>query len=441
MKWLVTALLLLFVGLALGLGPIVYALYALLGVWWLGHLFTQRWIGAVTVDRFVSQAEATIGDSVEVVVTIRNAGRLRVPWLLVEDSLAAEALSETPPRLEAQGVRIQIGSLAGHGETVLEYRLTCRQRGYHQIGPVLVETGDLFGLNRRFRVAGEPVFLIVPPKVVPLEGYDLASRQPIGEIRIQHRLFEDPTRLAGVRPYAPGDSLNRIHWRATARTGELQTRVFEASTVAGVTVVLDFHEAGLQGEGRVFRRELAVTTVASLAHTVQQLNQPIGFLSNARDAADRIREEGWNRNFSTRRMARTRAAVADENERLQPVWMPTRRAPDQFSQLLPLLARLETTDGMTFDTLLIEAGARIPRNTTVLAVLPRVTEAAAVRLASLHRRGWSVTVVQVSFRAEGHEWAALSDWEAWLVAAGVPVRRVGNEDDLRRLCGERLIRA
>jgi hypothetical protein len=56
---------------------------------------------------------------------------------------------------------------------------------------------------------------------VALEGYNLSSRRPIGEIRLAHRLFEDPTRMAGVRPYQQGDPLNRIHWRATARTGAI----------------------------------------------------------------------------------------------------------------------------------------------------------------------------------------------------------------------------
>ena len=64
---------------------------------------------------------------------------------------------------------------------------------------MVLETGDLFGLHRRFRVVTDPVYILVYPKVVPLPGYDLASRRPIGEIRLTHRLFEDPTRIAGVR--------------------------------------------------------------------------------------------------------------------------------------------------------------------------------------------------------------------------------------------------
>ena len=64
-----------------------------------------------------------------------------------------------------------------------------------------------------------PIFCSSIRKSFRLAGYEIASRRPIGEIRISHRLFEDPTRIAGVRAYQSGDPLNRIHWRATARTG------------------------------------------------------------------------------------------------------------------------------------------------------------------------------------------------------------------------------
>ena len=58
-----------------------------------------------------------------------------------------------------------------------------------------------------------------------------------------YRLYEDPTRIAGVRSYTPGDSLMRVHWRATARTGQLHSKVYEPSTIAGATLLLEFHTA------------------------------------------------------------------------------------------------------------------------------------------------------------------------------------------------------
>ena len=145
---------------------------------------------------------------------------------------------------------------------------------------------------------------MVYPKVIPLSGYDLSSRRPIGEIRMAHRLFEDPTRLAGVREYQRGYSFNRIHWKATASTGKLHSRIYDPSTVAGATIILDFHKDMYPAQGEPHRSELAITTVASLANAVCQMGQQIGLVTNGRDAADRIREEGWKREFRTRNDAK-----------------------------------------------------------------------------------------------------------------------------------------
>ena len=128
---------------------------------------------------------------------------------------------------------------------MLHYKVECLQRGYYQIGPLVLESGDLFGLHRRFRVDTEPHFLWSIRRSSPLEGYELASRRPIGEVLLTHRLYEDPTRIAGVRPYEAGDPLNRVHWRATARTGTLHSKVHEPSTLAGATMLLDFHSGRL----------------------------------------------------------------------------------------------------------------------------------------------------------------------------------------------------
>ena len=155
-----------------------------------------------------------------------------------------------------------------------------------------MENGDLFGLHRRFRVDAEPTFLLVYPRIVPLEGYDLTSRRPIGDVLLTHRLFEDPTRIAGVRPYELGDPLNRVHWRATARTGVLHSKVHEPSTLSGATVLLDFHTAGYHQRGEPFRSELAVTAALSLANAVYEMGQQVGLVTNGRDAADRIRTRG-----------------------------------------------------------------------------------------------------------------------------------------------------
>src|SRR4051812_15131328 len=291
MRWFVGATLLLAIALTFGLGLLAYAMYALLAVMIVSRWLSRTWIENIAAERECNRLSANVGDKVAVVVNLKNRGVLPIAWVLLEDLLPRTALIHEPPNLRPEGRRMQLRMLPSLGRGTLLYQVTCNRRGYYQIGPLVLETGDLFGLHRRYRVATEPHFLLVYPQVVPLAGYEIASRRPIGEIRLQHKLYEDPTRISGVRQYAAGDPMNRVHWGATARTGVLHSKVYEASTIAGATILLDFHLSSHAAKDEPYRSELAITVAASLANAVYEMGQQIGLVSNSRDAADRIRQE------------------------------------------------------------------------------------------------------------------------------------------------------
>jgi uncharacterized protein (DUF58 family) len=441
MKWILGTLGLLALGLILKLSLLVYAMYVLLGIMGLSRFFSRAWIEHLAASRSCDQDVLEIGETAVMEVAIRNQGRLSVPWLIAEDALPRDALVLVPHHLKAEGPRLALTRLAPGETTSLKQQVTFLMRGYYQLGPLLLETGDVFGLHRRFRVATEPHFALVLPKVLPLQGYNLASRRPIGEIRVVHRLFEDPTRLAAIRPYQPGDPLNRIHWRATARTGQMHSRVYENSRVAGATFLLDFHQQSYAGSGAAASAELAIVTVASLANAVFLMGEQIGFVSNGRDAADRIREEGWGAGFTTRQDAHRRATEAQANSRLRPVLVETRKGGDRFRQILETLARLEHTDGLEFSEMLAEAACRIPRDATVVAVLRRVTPAGAAALGELARRGFLVTTIVVSIDLEPPpDWAQPPDWAKMLLSHNIDFRVVNSEEAVTNLCAEAIVR-
>jgi uncharacterized protein (DUF58 family) len=301
-----------------------------------------------------------------------------------------------------KGKRLQVVNLRPRQTKTIKYKVTFERRGYFPIGPTLLETGDVFGLHRRHRVVGEPVYIMVYPKVMPLPKYDFASERPIGEVRLQNRLFEDPTRTAGVRQYMIGDPLSRIHWRATARTGMLHSRVFEPTSLAGATILVDFHTDGYHARGEPHRSDLAVTTAASIAYAVSVLNQQLGLASNGRDAADRIREESLEKakekgqaEFETRDSARSRYELLEDSDRIRPVTVDTRRGIDQFQKIREALARLEVSDGMTFAQLALEMAPRMPRDATLIAILPRVPVETAVALGTLRRQGFAITAILI----------------------------------------------
>lgn len=410
MRWVIGLLLLLLAALFLESGALAYAAYALIGTLLVSRFLGHRWTNALAATRIcrvlaaqkrpgvVEEPDvlaAEVGDRLHVELTITNTGWLPVPWFLVEDLLPRFALDSRYPRLKVKGKRLHVGMLWGGGEVAVSYAVECVGRGYFQIGPAIVENGDLFGLHRRFRVETEPRYLLVYPPVVPLAGYDLTSRRPIGDITLSHRLYEDPTRIAGVRRYEPGDPLNRIHWKATARTGVLHSKLNEPSVLAGATILLDLHRDDYHDRGEPFRSELAVTAAASLAGALVEIGQQVGLVTNGGNCADRLRLQREKLDPRSRREARQAQGEVDEVTRLDPLTVPTRMGSDQLQRIREVLAVVELGDGLDFSRLVLETQSRLPRDATVLAILAGVSVEAAITLGNLRRQGYAVTVVLV----------------------------------------------
>ena len=435
MQWIVGSGLILLAALAFQLGMLVLAMYVLGGVILVSRFLTRSWTESITAHREVNQNEVEIGTRVAVIIEIKNTGRWPITWLVLEDSLPVAALRQKPPRIRVKNRRMEIVGLGAGEVHSLRYQVTFEMRGYYQIGPLLTESGDLFGLHRRFRILTEPQFVLVYPKVIPLLGYSVASKRLLGEIRFTHRLYEDPSRISGVREYMQGDAPNRIHWNATARTGKLHCKTFEPSSIAGATLLLDFHRDGYNDRGEPHRSELAITTVASIANALVQMDQQTGLVTNAHDASERLKFTGWKLEFRTRDDIQSEVAQLPESERLTPQVVETRRNASQLDRILRVLARAELSDGLPLTDLILEAAPRMPRDATVIAVLARVTEESAAALASLSRRGFSVTAILTVFSGEDD----YSESIARLLAERIPVRTVESEDDIAHVCSDQVV--
>jgi uncharacterized protein (DUF58 family) len=429
MLWLVASLFLLAIAFALGLDALAYAMYALLGLMLISRLLSRKWIESISASRRASRDEAEIGQKCAVNVDIRNRGGLPIAWVLAEELLPRKAMFFNPPSLKLDGARLLLSIFWAKQTRTLRYELTCNRRGYYQLGPLVLETGDLFGLHRRFKIETEPHYLTVYPKVIPLEGYDIASRRPIGEVRMTHRLFEDPTRITGVRAYQAGDAMNRIHWRATARTGTLQSKTYEPSTIAGATIILDLHESSHQAKDEPVRSDLGVTTAASLANALYLMGQQVGFITNGRDMADRARFDQPHGAAGTRQAARVGGAMADRSDRLRPIIVPTRRGPEQFFQIREVLARAELTDGFRLPELIDEVYSQLPRDASIIVITPLVTPEVSVALGELSRAGYAVTAILNLW--EDYEFAQQA---GPLAAQRIEVRHLKEEARISTIC-------
>jgi len=393
MRWIFGAAILLALSFALGLGLMTYAMYALVAVILGSRVLVRYWLRHLSATRHVSKLDAEEGDSITVALTIRYSGAIPMPWMLVEDLLPRHAVITRPPALEVDGKRVFLAMLWPRATKLLTYRIQCNRRGYYQIGPAVLETGDVFGLYKQFKMIAEPEFITVEPAIIPLDGFDLVSKRPLGEIKMQSRLFEDPSRIAGIRRYQLGDPMNRIHWASTARTGQLHSKQYEATCIAGVSLILDLHPDSFPKNDEPIRSELSIKCAVAIANSVHLMDQQVGIFTNSVDAAQRMKYEGWDFDARTRDAARKSAGRIDRDPRLSPQKVRTKRGAHQFQQIRHMMARSEKNQGLTLPSLLLEIESDLPRDATVVPILSKVTPEVAMALGNLVRGGYAVAPI------------------------------------------------
>ena len=206
--------------------------------------------------RTVSPQLVTAGQPAQVQLEITNEGRTPTGVLLLEDHVPY--VLGTRPRFVVEGI--------GHGwHRSVTYQVRSDLRGRFEIGPMTVRVADPFGLVELGRAFQTTVPLTVTPRTVVLPTIPLTGAWT-GSGDNRPRAFatgsaEDVT----VREYRRGDDLRRVHWRSSARTGELMVRREEQPWQSRATLFLDNRRLAHRGRGAASSLEHAVSAAASVA--------------------------------------------------------------------------------------------------------------------------------------------------------------------------------
>ena len=435
-------------GMVAGAGLWLTAAISVVAVIAIGHAVAASWsnnLVAVRVDEPDASGdwEFAIGSKIPMAIEVTNRGRLPVAWVLVEDLLPTAApagpLSSTEnastprsldgyrrPPLRVLGRRLAVMTLMPGQTKTLAYEIETTRRGYFQVGPTVLETGDPVGLFRRYRLATNPHYLTVLPRVEGLTSYEIGSRRPIGEIRIRENVMTDPTRIRGIRQWQIGDPMRSVHWAATARTGILHSKIYEPSSIVGATIVLDLHVNSNPERHEPVRTDLAISAAASIAAALHQAGEPFALATNGRDAADRIRaaREQASR-YRTRDSAASEGSMHRHSDRLRPVILPVDRGPTHLREVTRHLARLERTDGLTLAEFLAESQSQLSDETTLLFIVQSVSETDLAAMIGFARRGWAVAVIVNT--AEIHEFSQVA---APLLAENLSVAHLADRQSI-----------
>ena len=203
----------------------------------------------LAIRRHLSDIRVGPGRRVTVELDVTNASTVSSPLVLLEDRM--------PPAL-APPARVVLPGIHGHSTQRVRYTVVPAARGHFRIGPITMDLTDPFALTRRRAEVGGSDELVVTPEIEDLSGRaGAAFGQGLGTSRTRS-LLRAGDEFYTMRQYQTGDDLRRIHWRSTARTGELMIRQDESTRRGQAVLLLDTRSTAVgRSHDACFERSVA----------------------------------------------------------------------------------------------------------------------------------------------------------------------------------------
>lgn len=364
--WLWICILLLALGFALDARGLLAIAGVLLPVYILSWLWNRYSLHNVTYERKLQYRRSFPGEDVDCQITIENKKLLPLAWLRIRDrwplAVAPQDERLTIPTHTLEHVQLNLLMvLRGFARIRRKLNLVFRKRGHYTIGPTLKNSGDPFGLFHTEISAKTQEHVVVFPELRPLEDLGLQAEDPFGVKRAPRRLFEDPNLPIGVRDHQPEDGFRKIHWPATARVGNLQSRVYQP--VSGTDCIVCLNVTTLEHHWMGVLPDLFEELIrVSAALVYESFNQRyrVGLISNG--------------------------TVAHGG---QPFRIPPGRSPKHLPRLLEALASASPIVTAPFAKFLLTQAPHIEYGSTLLVVTgvtpPELAEA-LMRLRARTRR-------------------------------------------------------
>lgn len=331
--------------------------YLMAGAYALSRWWSRKALANITAQREFP-GRLFLGEEAQVTLMVRNQGWLPAVWVRLHESL--------PVNLSIPSFYRQAVSLGPKESLALNYTIRGWKRGYYQLGPLTLQSGDLFGLADRVTYEGLQGHITIYPKIIPLTQIELPSRSPLGTLRHREPIFEDPSRVLGKREYISGDSLKRVDWKTTATSGRLIVKLFEPSIALDTVILLNLKGSDYDPNTRIQATELAIVVAASLANWVVGRRQAVGLVSNGFDPL--------------------------ETNQHPSILLP-RKGRNHLMRLLETLARLQVSESREIVDQLQFSLPKLPWGSTLVAITGNVNNHFFESLFQSRRAGLNVLLV------------------------------------------------
>ncbi|MBN1266918.1 MAG: DUF58 domain-containing protein [Anaerolineales bacterium] len=372
-RWLRLTVLILLSGFALHRGGLIYMAGLMSAVLIMAFLWNRTTLDSIQYERSFYFTRGFPGEEIDCSIEIENHKRVPLGWLHTEDrwplavSPVDQNLLTSSPRQEEGRLEAEL-VMQGFHRIKRHFQIRLEKRGVYLIGPATGSSGDPFGLFSRKAQLQKRDKIVVFPQTYPLPDLVLRPRDPYGEQMSRRRLYEDHCQPMGVRDYQPGDGFRRIHWSATARTGELQSRVYQP--VSGLDMVVCLNVATFEPQWMGIdpdKIEALVCMAASVAEKAYEQGYRVGLVSNS--------------------------AIAQSGK---PFRISPGRSPGQLPMILEALAGITPIVCAAFDRFLIHQAPKLQYGSTLVIITAVLPPNLCETLLKLKSHGRKIVVVSLA---------------------------------------------
>ncbi len=369
--WLPIAWFLLLLGLIGNRNPALLMVSALLilmvyvSKWW-----KNRSLIGVSYNRAVNRTHVFPNEPIQLTLSIRNQKWLPLTWLEFRDQLpiAPDEAGEVSRRLSHQDEEFTLKnsfSIAGYEQKEKSFTLSFAKRGFKQLGPVTYRSGDIFTIYNIERTHNYLQNLVVYPQIWTMEELGLPAKEPFGPINARQSLFTDPLKTQSIRDYQPTDRLRDVHWKATARRGALQTKMYDPSTDMTIVIFLNVATMARHWHGHYPElMERAVSVAGSLANYSVEQKWAVGLIANG--------------------------SLPGSD---QPIRAMPSRSPEQLLHILEALAAVTQFATASIEKLMVQESPGVPWAATIILVTAVLTDELLTELIRLRKAGRRLAIV------------------------------------------------
>ncbi len=348
------------------------------GIFVFAYIWTYLSLHGISLSRYSRDDRIEAGGYLREVYEIQNNSWLWKVWLEVLDKSAI-------PFSANSRILTRIGR--GEKRSFISYTQVYK-RGYYQLGPTVIRSGDLLGIFRREMEIESKQSILVTPLILEIDRLDEPAGFLPGGKPYSQKTNEITPFAAGIDEYHPGDPLNKIHWLSTARMNKIMVKEFDYDPLANVFIVLDL-AASVQWD--------AVREIVPKKYWMMDFRTQKEIIPSSMDYLCAIGASLCN--YYIHRQYGVGIIARDQGWQL----LAAEHGERQLIKVLEALALAEGTGELSLDTVVRLQVHSLPRGSFIWLVTPLFTEEVLTAAEVIRMRGMQVRIAALDGLSFGLE--------------------------------------